>query len=236
MRKILLTLVLTAIPFLIWSQDYSYNYFFFGYQKAEVYLGNVNRQIYVYNFTRPWLSQKMDFITDMQGGFIGYGFKNNKFGSDLYFSRIANKNTANGIEASTGTMGERTIRAANNTMGWGGYYYLINKYKLSIGLGISIDGAFFTTATTYRNKELGESAYKITSMDPMLGHSFSLPVHLFLTQWLGVYLQPYYQFFYSKAKVEGIADELQGATYPYSMDDKANNYGIKASIVFATRK
>ena len=47
-------------------------YFQLSYDRASYACDNLNRSVYVYNYTRQWLTDKMDYFGHSQGFLMSY--------------------------------------------------------------------------------------------------------------------------------------------------------------------
>src|SRR4051794_33637274 len=79
-----------------------YGTFSIGYRRNYMYLGNVNRNVYLYNYTRQWLTDKMEYFTGMKGLDVSWEKRWDQAGLEIGYHNLQQKNHAEGPEPDNG--------------------------------------------------------------------------------------------------------------------------------------
>ena len=234
MKKIIFILFLSFISY---SSVQAQGYFEMGYRIGHLKCDNLNRSVYVYNYTRKWLDTKMDYFGNHGKGIsVAYGQQFDLFGWEMGFSNFHEKHIAHGLEPTTGQVAYRQISYFNYGLYLGIPVRLINKENLEINFAPSFDMSFDNINLEYTHdaalKTFDESV-KATS-EGKLGATMALAIKLFPVRWFGIDLKPFASFNFHKLDVEGVQYELQGASAAV-LPDSFFSYGLNLNVTFAHR-
>jgi hypothetical protein len=207
-----------------------YGTFSIGYRMNHIYLGNVNRNVYLYNYTRQWLTDEMEYFTGMKGLEVSWEKRWDNAGLEFGYHNLQQKNHAEGPEPDAGgQLGQRDIMVGMIGLTCGPTVYLGGSDHFELKVGASLDADWFRINTSY-NKGNPELIVK----DAKLGSTLWVGTNLYASRRLGVGVKAYYQFFYkNKVDIGGMPYYFQGANYPYAVEDKINNYGVSLLLNIA---
>ena len=232
-RYLILIIVLVAS---LCMKGQFYTYFYGGYRTGFPALSNINREVYIYNYTRQWLDKKMDFFNQLNGGEIGYGWVFRHFGMYASFQAQWKNNTAYGIEPGTADTGFRVITPMIYGTDLAFQWYPVNSRYIEMGLGGSINLSAFRIPLVYRNSGDKTQSERIPGATGLMPSStFSLQINFYPIRRLGIMVRPYYQVFYSGGDVSPMFYELQNAGFPYPLIEFPNHFGIAVSLMIADR-
>jgi len=213
-------------------------YFQLGFQQARYACPNVNRIVYVYNYTRPWLSQKMAYFGQGHGYSLIYGQLGKKLGWEMSFSLFKEQHDAFGLEPDSREMGYRRIINSNYAMYFGIPVRLWKSRKFEANIQASLLYTFYILQTLYaRNPDFSESRSE-TPVNQLAhtGVSLGLGLRYFPLRWLGFELRPFVAANFSPLKVAGLSESLQSIQANYELKDPYYFLGLQGSVIFAKRK
>lgn len=213
-------------------------YFQFGYQQARYQCHNVNRIVYVYNYTRPWLSQKMAYFGQGHGYSLVYGQLGKKLGWEMSFSLFREQHDAFGLEPDSRAMGYRRIINSNYAMYFGIPVRLWKSRKFEANIQASLLYTFYILQTLYaRNPEFLESQSETpVNQQAHTGISLGLGLRYFPLRWLGFELRPFASANFRQLNVAGLSESLQSVQANYELKDPYFFLGLQGSLIFARRK
>ena len=208
-----------------------------GYRFGHLKCDNLNRSVYVYNYTRKWLDTKMDYFGNHGKGIsVAYGQQFDLLGWEMGFTNFHEKHIANGLEPTTGLIAYRSISYFNYGLYLAFPVRIINKEHLEINFSPSFDASFnniqleYTHDATMKSIEEGVTA----TSEGKFGSTMALVVKLFPVRWFGIDLKPFASFNFRKVDVSGVMGELQGGAAT-ELPDSFFSYGLNLNIVFAHR-
>ena len=234
MKKTIFIFFLSSISY---SAANAQGYFEMGYRVGHLKCDNLNRSVYVYNYTRKWLDTKMDYFGNHGKGIsVAYGQQFDLLGWEMGFTNFHEKHIANGLEPTTGLIAYRSISYFNYGLYLAFPVRIINKEHLEINFSPSFDASFnniqleYTHDATMKSIEEGVTA----TSEGKFGSTMALVVKLFPVRWFGIDLKPFASFNFHKLDVSGVQGELQGAAAA-ELPDSFFSYGLNLNIVFAHR-
>lgn len=206
----------------------------YGYMSVQ----NVNRYVYVYNYTRPWLFQKMDYFNSGKGYFFSYNkFFNEHLGLGTGMSNIKSVHTAFGKEPSSGSMGYRKIKVGSTTMFGAMHIRFIQTRFFELAFVPTIDVNFNSITLTYATDEkFSNGVESKLIVKPSIGSTLGVSARVFTFDWLAFSVKPFIAFQYFKSDVSEMTEELQSVTSPFETPESFTVKGITFSIVFSNRQ
>lgn len=205
------------------------SYLSFGYTKSYYSMSNLNRYVFMYNYNRQWLDQKMDFFTNSSGFQMAYGYRFSPrfyFESELLFPH--RMNSAWGVEPNSGSKATRTIKFGVSSINLNYYLNFINTGFFNVGFGCGPGISFANIKTTYLNDATKNYEEDITNDKIFLDFSFGVPLELNFGDRLALVAKPYIDIPFKKTDVGELQLFLQQITE--EAYDKALTYGVTFSV------
>lgn len=230
--KFIITLFLICTSTLIQAQGN----FEVSYNLGRFNSPNLNRTVYVYNYTRQWLDVKMDYFNATKGYTVYYGALYDNVGIGFGIGHNRQTNIAHGLEPVTGTIGYRKIMYTSTRLFADLPIRIINAKHLEINYVPSIEAVNNSLVTQYghdaefKNIEKNEATGKY-----LWGTTQSIAFRFFPVSWFGLSVKPFATLNLSKTDINELMGYLQSAAIRQTVEDKFNIYGISFSIVFANR-
>lgn len=222
---------------LCFNETRAQGYFELGYRFGHLKCDNLNRSVYVYNYTRKWLDTKMDYFGNHGKGIsMAYGQQFDLLGWEMGFTNFHEKHIAHGLEPTTGQVAYRQISYFNYGLYFGIPVRIINKENLEINFAPSFDATLYHINLEYtHDASLHSMEETITATSKgKLGSTMAVTVKLFPVRWFGIDIKPFASFNFRKVDVSGVMGELQGAVAA-ELPDSFFSYGLNLNIVFAHR-
>ena len=197
---------------------------------------NLNRTVYVYNYTRQWLTNKMDYFNGGKGWTMYYGVLYDHIGIGLGIGHNRQTNTSNGIEPVSGTMAYRQIIYTSTRLFADIPVRLVNKKHLEINYVPSIEAVNNSLMTKYRHDADMKNPETIQATGQYnWGTTQSIAFRYFPTNWFGVSVKPFATLNLKQTPVNDLQVYLQGAAISQPVPERFNIYGLSFSIIFAKR-
>jgi len=199
-----------------------------GYQVGVTHLGNINRLVYTYNYTRPWLSQEMPFFKYAKGYQISFAFLSKNWGLEAGVSTLVETNEAYGIETATGLEAHRQIHVAQIAYSYGFRRVLKQTDHTEFGFTLSIDRNRLTAWTSYTNGQ--DEDFMRCLLEKTWGNTLRLNFSWFPAKPIGLSLRPFINLPWGHVNTEGLMWYITG---DYNTQrGYAWNYGCTACLTF----
>ncbi|HEU4718888.1 MAG TPA: hypothetical protein VFU15_13685 [Bacteroidia bacterium] len=233
MKKLALFVFLSVVSLVPVSAQ---SYLEIGYRYGIMHPGNINRGVYTYNYTRPWLSQKMDFFKVMKGWEFSYMRRTDGAGLEFSMGRISGINNAFGIEPTTGQMAYRKIKFGTGGFSAGLRYFTMQTAHFESGPSLDFDFNFVVCETWYaHDPSFANAQDDVVFSKFKMANTIAWNFSFYAAPWLGINIRPYYQQPWGKVNVEGMANYLQGVDGDVERE-KTTNFGISGTLVLAFRR
>lgn len=205
----------------------------FGYMNSP----NLNRSVYVYNYTRQWLTDKMDYFNGGKGWYVSYAKIYDHVGCEFGFSTFRERNIASGLEPTTGKVAYRRISRGSNGFYLGIPIRIVNTEHLEINFVPTADMEWNYVNTDYTHDGSFEKIEESEGMGGgfKLGSSAGIALRFFPLNWLGVSAKPFVAFSYTKTDVGDVQRVLQGSRIPFVVPDPFTIYGVSFALIFTNR-
>ncbi len=227
MKKLLVILFFAAIAQTDFAQSSDFT---FGIKYGWMHPDNINRTVYTYNYTRQWLSQKMDYFKLMKGWEASWQFRGKSMGLECIMDNMHATNIANGVEPTGGSIGYRKIKVGMGGISFGASGYFMKSKHLEIVPSFDFDFNFFGVHDWYANNSNFTNGQETTDTEKFkMGNTFAINFSLFATKWLGINIRPYYCLPWGKVNSEGLMYNLQGDQNVQR--ESIRNYGVSASLI-----
>ncbi len=199
-----------------------------GYQYGVFHLGNINRTVYAYNYTRQWLTQSMAYFHTMPGVQVHYSHVKEFWGLEFNVNTMGQTNEAYGIETSSGLEAHRKIKMGLFCWGAGASVILKRTEHLMLGFSLTFDHMRLSGTTEYSNPL--ESEYMRVIVEKCWSNSIRVNLGWFPIERVGLTLRPFVMLPYRKANTEGLMYYLQG---DYNTQRTSVwNYGCTLNLTF----
>jgi len=220
------------------SNTMAQGYFQVGTGPARYDCPNLNRIVYVYNYTRPWLSQKMAYFGTGRGYSMEYGQLRKKLGWNMGFGLFSESHDAFGLEPQSSAIGYRRITYSNYSMFFGIPIRAFKSRFFEINILPTVQYVFYSLQTQYaRNPEFLESnSDSPVNQKAYVGANLGVGFRYFPIRWLGIEIKPFTSFNLYPLDVAQLSSSLQSIEANYTLKDSFFHYGLYASIIFAKRK
>lgn len=215
------------------TADAQHLYWHLGVSREYPDWNNVNRQVYVYNYTRQWLTQPMAYFGQASGVHLGVGNVLGKVGmrTELYY--LWESNEAYGLEPATGFTGYRVIRWSTFGTRFCLQYLPITHRFLETGLEVGLEIPMVSMTSRYRNPDLGEQTFDSFFLDVPLGWSIGWPIHFYPLERVGLLARPYVHIPFRAVDVDGAVQGISKAPFGQWVPDRHLFVGILFSLSFA---
>ena len=231
------TVIMAASCMVMQTKSSAQGYFQLSYDRASYECDNLNRSVYVYNYTRQWLTNKMDYFGHSQGFQMSYGYLRESLGFEIGLIQHFETHKAWGLEPDSGHDGYRRFEYYNY-----GYYIafplrFVHEEKVDFIFWPAFKMTKNSINLTYAtNPEFDNANSETVVNQGSPGIDLGLAVRYFPLKWLGFELRPNLGFNFHQADVSPVQIYLQGAWSSAYFYDSFMRKGITFSLIFANRE
>jgi hypothetical protein len=203
----------------------------FGYQFGFFQFGNINRTVNTYNYSRPWLDQKMNYFGFMQGYQLQLGWEGKHWGFEGDANLLSRSHVAYGTEPASGLVGYRKIHLKLASWDFGITRIWAKDESMSIGYTVAFTMMKFSAFAIYANDaSFANSQEELCISEATLANTLRLNISVFPLERVGISLRPYVMIPWHHVYTEGLMTYLQGDTNPQR--SSLWNYGCTFNLTF----
>lgn len=234
----LLLLLLSAHAISVQASD-KYEYIFGGIMRTGTmqHQGNLHRIVTLYNYTRPFMTEQMPFITRMNGWEAGVGMGGTTLGYTFGVSLMRAQGKASGIQPIDGLHVNRYITLSDVNLFFGIQWWALKTRFVEFGPGITFDTRFYGGYTTWEDNASKAIESDGFGSELLFGSTASAHLHIMPLRWFGIIIRPFYQFSFGQGYDRNtLMKTLQGSAFTYPINDKVRHTGIAVSAVIAFKR